>query len=77
MTLNRINNISMYKKGKIMGKKKKKQEIRLYFRDGKTDVIPQKFWDDYEVNGGLFVIKKDGAWVAFYQMDIIECMVVG
>ena len=58
-------------------KKTKKQEIRLYFRDGKTDVIPQKFWDDYEVNGGLFVIKKDGAWKAFYQLDIIECMVVG
>ena len=33
-----------------MSKKKKKETIRLYFRDGKTDEIPQKFWDDYEVN---------------------------
>ncbi len=57
-------------------KKKKKQEIRLYFKDGKTDVIPQKFWDDYEVNYGLFVVKKNGQWIAFYQMNIIECMVV-
>ncbi len=60
-----------------MSKKRKKQKIRIRFRDGKIDIIPQKFWDDYEVNGGLFVIKKKGAWVAFYQMDIIECMVVG
>ena len=60
-----------------MSKKRKKQKIRIRFRDGKIDIIPQKFWDDYEVNGGLFVIKKKGAWVTFYQMDIIECMVVG
>ena len=39
-------------------KKKKKPEIRIYFKDGKTDIIPQKFWDDYEVNGNLFVVKK-------------------
>ena len=59
-----------------MGKKKKK-EIRIYFRDGKTDVIPQKLWDDYEVNYGLFVVKKRGAWIAFYQLDVIACMAVG
>lgn len=56
---------------------KKKCKIRIYFKDGKVDVIPQRLWDDYEVNGNLFVIKKDGAWIAFYQLDIIECMVVG
>lgn len=60
-----------------MSKKRKKQKIRIRFRDRKIDIIPQRFWDDYEVNGGLFVIKKKGAWVAFYQLDIIECMVVG
>ena len=40
-------------------KKKKKQKIRIYFKDGKSDIIPQKFWDDYEVNYGLFVVKKN------------------
>ena len=57
-------------------KKKKKSEIRIYFKDGKTDIIPQKFWDDYEVNGNLFVVKKNEAWIAFYRLDIIDCMVV-
>ena len=57
--------------------KKKKQKIRIFFKDGKTDVIPQKFWDDYEVNDNLFVVKKKGALIAFYKMDIIDCMVVG
>lgn len=57
-------------------KKRKKQKIRIYFRDGKTDVIPQKFWDDYEINSGLFVVKKNEQWIAFYQMDIIECAVI-
>ena len=57
--------------------KRKKQKIKIFFRDGKCDIIPQKLWDDYEVNYGLFVVKKNGVWVAFYQMDEISCMVVG
>lgn len=60
-----------------MAKKKHKQKIRIYFRDGKSDIIPQRLWDDYEVNDGLLVIKKNEAWVAFYQVDLIACMVVG
>ena len=57
--------------------KTKKKKIKVYFKDGKVDIIPQKYWDDYEVNWNLFVIKKNGAWVAFYSLDIIACMVVG
>ena len=60
-----------------MSKKPKKQKIKIFFRDGKCDIIPQRIWDDYEVNGGLFVVKKKGAWIAFYQIDEISCMVVG
>lgn len=60
-----------------MAKNKKKRRIKIFFTDGKVDIIPQKLWDDYEVNNDLFVVKKDGAWIAFYKMDIIECMVVG
>lgn len=60
-----------------MAKKKHKRKIRIYFKDGKCDIIPQRLWDDYEVNYGLFVVKKDGAWIAFYQIDIIACVVVG
>ncbi len=57
--------------------KPKKRKIKIFFRDGKCDIIPQRLWDDYEVNNGLFVVKKDGAWIAFYQIDEISCMVVG
>lgn len=57
--------------------KPKKKKIKIFFRDGKCDIIPQRLWDDYEVNGELFVVKKNGAWIAFYKMDLIECMVVG
>lgn len=60
-----------------MSKKEKKRKIKLYFKDGKTDTIPQKLWDDYEVNNDLFVVKKNGEWIAFYKMKTIDCMVVG
>lgn len=57
-------------------KKKKKQKIRIYFKDGKSNIIPQKFWDDYEVNYGLFVVKKNERWIAFYSLDMIACTVI-
>ena len=60
-----------------MAKNKKKRRIKIFFTDGKVDIIPQKLRDDYEVNNDLFVVKKNGEWIAFYKMDIIECMVVG
>ena len=60
-----------------MAKNKKKRRIKIFFTDGKVDIIPQRLWDDYEVNSDLFVVKKHGEWIAFYKMDIIECMVVG
>lgn len=56
--------------------KKKKQKIRIYFKDGKSNIIPQKFWDDYEVNYGLFVVKKNEQWIAFYSLDMIACAVI-
>ena len=40
--------------------KKKKQKIRIYFKDGKTDIIPQRFWDDYMYADGLFRRDQEG-----------------
>ena len=57
--------------------KRKKQKIKVFFKDGKSDVIPQRFWDDYEYNNGLFVVKRDGAWIGIYNMDVVACVVIG
>ncbi len=57
--------------------KPKKRKIKVYFKDGKCDVIPQKLWDDYECNYGYFVVKKKGEWIAIYNMSIVACVVVG
>ena len=61
----------------LSNKRGAKQKIKVYFKDGKTDIIPQKFWDDYEYNYGLFVVKKKGEWIAVYNMDCVACVVVG
>ena len=50
-----------------MAKNKKKRKIKIFFTDGKVDIVPQRLWDDYEVNNELFVIKKHGEWIAFLQ----------
>lgn len=64
-----------------MAKKKLKfGSIRIYFRDGKTDVIPKKLWDDYEYNGCLFIIKRRAkrgwAWIATYNIGDISAVIV-
>ena len=59
-----------------MAKKLKFGKIRIYFKDGKIDVIPKKLWDDYEYNGNLFVVKRCGAWVYCYNMSDISCIIV-
>ena len=60
-----------------MSKKSKKQTIRVYFKDGHVDEIPQRLWDDYEYNYGLFVVKRKGAWIGIYNMDTVACVTVG
>lgn len=51
-----------------MAKKLKFGKIRIYFRDGKTDVIQKRLWDDYTYDGALFVVKNHGAWIATYNI---------
>ena len=51
-------------------------KIKIYFRDGKVDVIPKKLWDDYEYNGALFIVKRCGAWVATYNIGDISAVIV-
>jgi hypothetical protein len=60
-----------------MAKHKKKQKIRIYFKDGKKDIIPQKYWDNYDYIDHLFVVIKKEQWIAVYNMDIVACIGVG
>jgi hypothetical protein len=62
-------------------KNKRKQTIRIFFRDGKKDVIPQKIWDDYEIiakdSGVHLVIIKNEQWIAGYNLKDVTAWVVG
>lgn len=33
-------------------------------------------WDDYDYNGKVLIIKKNGAWVGIYNMDYVISVVV-
>lgn len=63
-----------------MAKHKKKQKIRVFFRDGKKDIIPQKFWDDYNFiskdSGVYFIIIKNEQWIAGYNMKDVSAFTV-
>ena len=60
-----------------MAKNKKKQKIKIYFKDGKKDIIPQRLWDDYDYIDGMFIVIKKEQWIAMYNRDTIACVVVG
>lgn len=53
--------------------------IEIYMKDKvgiETGVhrISASSWDDYEIVNGLFVVKKDGAWVAIYNLASVICI---
>lgn len=55
-----------------------KATIKVYFKDGKVDEIPSRIWDDYEYHdGGIFVVKRRGVWIGIYNIDCVDCIVVG
>jgi hypothetical protein len=58
-------------------RKKHKQKIIIFFKDGKKDKIPQKLWDDYEYMDHCFVVIRKEQWIAIYNMDDISCVTVG
>lgn len=61
----------------------KKATIKIFFNDGKVDEIPAKLWDDYEYRGGseyrpgVFLVKRRGCWIGIYNMNCVDCIVVG
>ena len=61
--------------------KAKKQKIRIIFRDGKTDVIPQKYWNNYEIlakAGSMYlVVIRGGQWIAGYNLADVIAWTVG
>jgi len=60
-----------------MAKDKRSQKIRIFFKDGKQDVIPQKLYDDYEYHDGFFLVSKHGRTIAGYNMAIVDRITVG
>lgn len=62
-------------------KKRKKQKICIFFRDGRKDIIPQRLWDDYEVlakdSGIYLIIIKNEQWIAGYNMRDVTAFTVG
>lgn len=62
-------------------KERKKQKIRIFFRDGSKDIIPQRLWDDYDFiakDSGIFlIIIKNEQWIAGYNMKDVTAFTVG
>lgn len=62
-------------------KKRKKQKIRIFFRDGRKDIIPQRLWDDYDFiakdSGIYLIIIKNEQWIAGYNMRDVTAFTVG
>ena len=58
-------------------KRMKKAAIKVFFKDGKVDILPSKIWDDYEYIDGMFVVKRRGVWIVVYNMESVTCISVG
>lgn len=54
-----------------------KATIRVFFKDGRVGEMRSDIWDDYEYINGMFVVKRRGVWISIYNMDSVECIMVG
>lgn len=54
----------------------RKQKIKICFKDGLVNVIPQRLWTDYQYVNNNFVVKRGSQWIAIYNMDDVSCVVV-
>ena len=64
-------------KKKKKEKKARKQTIKIFFKDGKTDEIPSKLYTNYNYDGKLFIVINKEQWIAMYNMDEVACITVG
>ena len=51
--------------------------IRICFKDGNEDVIPEHLYTDYEYHSGWFIVRKENKYIASYNMDDVKSITVG
>lgn len=52
--------------------------IEVSFKSGQSTIwkADNGDWDDYDYDGKMFIIKKDGNWVGFYNIDSILSIIL-
>lgn len=50
--------------------------IKIIMKNGMEVKWIKEQWDDYCYDGKYFTVKKDGAWVGFYNLDCVISIIV-
>lgn len=50
--------------------------IKLVLTNSEEVKWTEEQWDDYQYDGKYFIIKKNGAWVGFYNLDYVISIIV-
>lgn len=45
--------------------------IKIVMSNSETVTWTKEEWDDYQYDGKFFIIKKNGAWIGFYNLDYV------
>ena len=52
------------------------QTITITMKNSEQFVWGKDAWDDYHYDGKCFIIKKNGEWIGFYNLDQVVSIVV-
>ena len=50
--------------------------IKIVMSNGTEIKWVSEQWDDYEYDGEFFIIKKNGSWIGFYNLDFVISIIV-
>ena len=54
----------------------KKTLIKIIMTNGTEVKWVAEQWDDYVYDGKFFIIKKNGDWIGFYNLDYVISIIV-
>ena len=50
--------------------------IEITFKNGESDIWNTPDWVDCSYDDKVFIVKRNGAWIGFYNIDTVQKIII-